>query len=395
MIVVQADGTGIDRIVSSHEPVSVVQGASEDVIERVKQRIDAVRERDAWMRYRLRGIADNIKRNTQRLRDEPGLVLPMRELYGKTAVIVSAGASIDTQHEAITEASNSAAVYVTNSASHAVLGNVIVYVESMRSVIAPENDIVPVACDVTSHPDIAARDDVHHMFFKAEGSYSRLAERYRARSIAYGTSVSTAAVALAAAHGARRIVLVGQDLAYDAETGAIYNQWSPLAGMRVEIDAVENLARYVNVPEGVKRDPVTVSQLGDTSLYTTGDFVAVAEWLEGFAQRHPEIDCVNATAKGMGLAGWRTQDLVGALSDAPQIPYGAEPFPALDGLSLVEQLRLCRRWEMLRPEVSLYTTIAKFDAEHRERADDAIKDVIEMYRKAAEEIGEDGEGSAF
>lgn len=381
------DGSGTELITDLRDVVAIPQNAPDELVQRVRDRMQTVAERESWMRYRLPVIAENLKRNTALLDERPDLVTPIRWLWGKTAVIVSAGVSIDDQIGDITEASNSGAVYVTNSASNLILGDVIVYAESLPSVIAPMNDEVPLACDLSSHHSVFAREDLDHVFIKAEATYSGIAERYRARTISYGTSVSTAAVAMAAAHGARRIVLVGQDLSFSASSGKVYNAGSPLASMRIEIDEDTGIGTYVNVPDGVRRPPVEMQRLGETDMWTTADFIAVAEWLEGFAARHPEIECVNATSTGMLLEGWAPMPLTQAMSDAPRLPYGAEPFPSLEGLGLVERLRLCRRWEQMRPEVRMLTTISKLDKKDRELAEDAIKDAIDMYRKAAEEIG--------
>jgi hypothetical protein len=335
------------------------------------------------MRYRFPMITANLRANLAAL--DPCLVVPMRSLWGKTAVIACAGASIDRSRDdiaAIPEThGDRVAVYATNSASWAVRADVVVCVESLKA-IRDRSNKAPLAVDAVTHPDDF--NDAAHVFFKAEGAYSKLAERFNARSIAYGTSVSTAAVALAAAHGARRIILIGNDLSYDATIGRIYSEHSPLGCVRFEIEG--NTLKHLNVPAGIRRPDVEVDRLGESSLYATGDFVSVAEWFEGFAELHPEIECVNATVTGMALEGWTPRSLADAMSDAPTLPATAEPFPDLDGLSIVEQVRRCRRWEMHRPEVQLYTTVAKLDAVDDARADDAIRRVVDMYRAAAKAI---------
>ena len=143
----------------------------------------------------------------------------MRRLYGRTALIVNAGASLSAQRPEIAalQDRDDLAIYVTNSASDAVKGHVRVCMESLPPVLADDHS-VPLAVDATVHNSTFTRPEVEFVFFKAEGPYSKMAERSNARSLAFGTSVTTAAVAMAAAAAANRQT---DDLIIEASGGRV------------------------------------------------------------------------------------------------------------------------------------------------------------------------------
>lgn len=385
LVRVGADGSGIMKIRRIADQIEIEQGASADVLEQVRLRVIQVAVTEEWYRYRLPMITENLRKNLATL--EPWRCLPMRRLYGRTALIVNAGASLSAQRPEIAalQDRDDLAIYVTNSASDAVKGHVRVCMESLPPVLANDHS-VPLAVDATVHNSTFTRPEVEFVFFKAEGPYSKMAERFNARSLAYGTSVTTAAVAMAAAHGARRIILVGQDLCVDATTGIVYNDGSELHGMRLEINEDTGVGHYINVPAWVNRKDIMMERLGDSTLWTGFDFVGVAEWLEGFAAAHPEIECVNATAKGMHLEGWTPCYLHDAVVDPPRLPDAPVPFPDIDDAPTAANLAACRRWEMRRPEVQLYTTTAKIDVSMDGSPSDVIRCEIDMYRQVAKVI---------
>jgi hypothetical protein len=384
-IKIGADGSGMEMIRRGTDVVEVDENASDEVRDKVRARMAHVTVTDSWMRYRLPIIARNLRMNLPKL--DAAKCLPMRRLIGRTAIIVSAGTSIDGQREelAALQDRDDLAIYVTNSASRTVKGHVRVCMESLPAMIAVDGD-VPLAVDATVDHSIFMRPEVDHVFFKAEGAYSKIAERFGTQVLAFGTSVTTAAVAMAARNGARRIILVGSDLVYDAATKDCYTAASPLAVMKIEIDEEREVARYVNVPEGIHRPDIEVQRMGESSLWTTYDFIGIAEWLEGFAAAHPEIECCNATTRGMSLEGWTPCYLRDAVTDVPRLPDAPEPFPAISDAGTMADLTACRRWEMLRPEVQLYTTSPKMDQSMEGLADDVIRRTVDMYRAAAKAI---------
>lgn len=149
-----------------------------------------------------------------------------------------------------------------------------------------------------------------------------LAATHGGRPLFGGPAAMTGLVALAEEWGAAEIVLVGCDLAL-ADDGKSYADGSAFAGQRAEIDAhgvaTNGGDGFVRKQEqhargGVEAYPTREATAlverwgGGGMLRTTTQWLPQLEWLRNFAQRHPEIVCIDATGAGT-RKGWREVDV--------------------------------------------------------------------------------------
>lgn len=132
-----------------------------------------------------------------------------------------------------------------------------------------------------------------------------------------GWTVGTCSIALAHHLGCSSIILVGMD--FSSSDGHVY-------------------------AEGVKgggkapRQPVITTH-GDT-VYAQLDWILAAEWVERFAQKHPECDLINATEGGIGFKGVKEM----ALKDInlpllqKDLDHMITSLPSVDTTSIRERL---------------------------------------------------------
>lgn len=132
-----------------------------------------------------------------------------------------------------------------------------------------------------------------------------------------GPAALTAMVELCAQWGAAEIVLMGADLAL-APDGASYADGSAFSGQRATIGAdgmavnggdgfaekqrQHAAAGLIGHPE--REATVEVPGWGGVTLRTTTQWLPQVEWLETFAEQHPDIACIDATEGGVVKRGW-------------------------------------------------------------------------------------------
>ena len=137
------------------------------------------------------------------------------------------------------------------------------------------------------------------------------------RPLFAGTAALTALVALCEEWGARRVVLVGADLAI-REDGAAYSAGSAFSGQVTQIGAD---GRATHGGEGFRvkqeaharsglplnpthEDTIEVDRWGGGVIRTTAQWIDQFPWLVDFAMRYPEIECIDATGAGARKYGW-------------------------------------------------------------------------------------------
>lgn len=106
---------------------------------------------------------------------------------------------------------------------------------------------------------------------------------------------------LAAACGARRVVMLGQDLAYPL-AGESHAAGSVYGGQ-----ALGGLHRYYTLEgRGARERGRMVVQGVSGRVAVTPPMVQYRQWLEGFIASHPEIEFINTATRGVPVAGCRT-----------------------------------------------------------------------------------------
>jgi hypothetical protein len=133
-----------------------------------------------------------------------------------------------------------------------------------------------------------------------------------------GPAALTALVQLVQEWGAARIVLVGCDLAL-ADDGKSYADGSAFSGQKAAVDPVSGVATNSgdgfdaktsqHLAAGLRAYPrqestIVIDRYGGGSIRTTPQWADQIPWLEEFARRHPDIECVDATGSGARKGGW-------------------------------------------------------------------------------------------
>jgi hypothetical protein len=379
LIMIGPNGENIDQIQSSRDRVFTREDTPHDVKVRVRHKLTEIRGREAWMGGRFPAIRENLARNLEHatLLD----FAPIQELVGQPAVVVSAGPSLI---DHVTD--DRARWYVTNQAASVFDDDVFVCCESFdvnSDVLCAPLAIVDAACHPANIPD--AR--VSRMFFRSDAMYTGLAKRYGVEPVPYGSSVSTAAVAVAARHQAPVIVLLGQDLAIHPD-GRYYADGIPGSEMRVSFVERDGCtwAVFPERPGKMQKPPTPV--FNEDGLWVTQDFADLRAWFSTFATLHPHIKLINATSRGINIPGWENMPLAEALavceSHKPK-PTQAERFPEMSG-DLVEDLRRVRQWEAAVPECALWEYEDRTKP-HKRESKETIEWSIEVARSAARKMG--------
>lgn len=175
------------------------------------------------------------------------------------------------------------------------------------------------ALDLTSHRNnlAAAGEGRTVLFTPVVQGLEPLYELQRSYPLAYGASVATTQVALAMALGAKRIVLVGQDLCY--ATGQVY-----ATGTGREDFLAEDQGSFVQLKRpdwfyerfamsGLPRPPDRLSAVrvpgwgGGPDVPVTGDMMLFHQWFEGFAEHYKThgVELINATGGGAHIPNWQ------------------------------------------------------------------------------------------
>lgn len=177
-------------------------------------------------------------------------------------------------------------------------------------------------------------------FVPGVDQYFDLAVELGVRPLFGGVAAVTSAVALAYEWGARRIVLMGCDLAL-GDDGRSYADGTAFGGQRATIgddgmavNGGEGFAAKQAAHEaaGIKAYPerevtcVVERWGGGAPLRTTTQWIDQVSWLANFAGRHPEVTCVDATGGGARKGGWiETEARALHFDSAPVMAHMVEP----------------------------------------------------------------------
>jgi len=274
-----------------------------------------------------------------------------RPLAGKTVIVVGAGPSLDKNAALVKElrANRKALVFAINNSAPALKKqgipiDALVLIESL--------DVTKHVLDVIDGVDHLVMDASTHVAHWALADWVNRASWFTAHAphnirfcldtgiapIGHGGSSSSAAICVALAWGARRIVLVGHDLSYSG--GRAYADGAGWDGLEYTEDAEGNyiftgrpdrdeLHRAHGVsPVPRKRMPTKVPGWDGGVAFTTLDYLNQIRWLEKIVRRHPGVEFMNATEGGARTEGWRHVRLDGVkthIDDDPPAPPASVP----------------------------------------------------------------------
>lgn len=302
-------------------------------------------------------------------------------LAGRPAVIVAAGPSLDLNRHLIGVARHAgAAVFAVNTSLPIAAAedrvDVAVVIEAIDSseVLAPHLDSIDLlALDFATNSAHFDLDVPKALFCPGVEPFTHLAAELGSRPLPYGSSVATAAFALAFWWHASPIVLIGQDLAYTG--GRAYaSGLGPRSDIRADVQPdhmhliypPEHLARFSGA--GVAPPPERQVKIelpawgGQGSAFTTPDLLLFARWFEqaALAARAKGVQVINATEGGARLEGFEEMRLIDAIGTFPEC--AVEPIRPPRPRFIRNDVRLFR--QVIRQHVeSIYGAARALDLE--------------------------------
>lgn len=297
-------------------------------------------EASGFIKYKSRHVMRNALINARRTHHLPHSICQgERPLAGRTVVVCGAGPSLRYNGGALLEAQDKQIPIVTVNAGDSALRSlgvrpdVVIARESLDlSDQAQATEARSWVLDISSHPNqwsvVESRDDLRgYWYLPLYPRHMAISRMLGVRPIPSGSSALCAAVSHVIEWGARRIVLAGVDLAV-APDGAVYHGSAPRGALtaRIEGDDMvlegdeqdhERARRSGQKPQGGRIPYEHVPTSDWTGLLRAKSvFSNQRAWLETMAapMRHGRaIDCVNASERGCGIMGWRSERLAEVL----------------------------------------------------------------------------------
>lgn len=222
------------------------------------------------------------------------------------AIIVSAGPSLDKNIEELKKAKGKALIMVVDTAVRRMLEknvpfDCMVTVDPRKPseyMKLPGCKDIPLFCGLESNYEIMDYHEGRKIWFLDSGVYlTKLYAKHQKQFVvpATGGSVATAALSVCATLKFRKIILVGQDLAYDGE-------FTHAGG---EISGIKNEESTVCMLEGINGE--MVKSRGDWKMYL--------EWFEKNIERlKDEVEVIDATEGGALIHGTTVMTLEKAIN---------------------------------------------------------------------------------
>lgn len=264
-----------------------------------------------------------------------------------TAFCVAAGPSLDRNGHLLAECRRKGFLFSASTAGPAVMGHwdqtvdfhvTIENVSQDYQIQAVRDKVHTMLLDLTAHPDNfrAALEGPTAYFVAPVPGADFIWQNVRAPIIVpYGASVATALPPLAVRLGAKRVVLIGQDLSYTE--GRMYAKGCGRDDHRAVVH--EDHIEIVRPPEfyehfkqaGIvapanKIDYQTVKAWGgEGTIACPADFRLFCQNFEMFAAQHAAlgIELINATEGGVHLEGWEDRPLEAVLAECEDRAEGA------------------------------------------------------------------------
>ncbi len=234
-------------------------------------------------------------------------------------IIVAAGPSLDKNIEELKRAKGHCLIFAVDTAmkyllAHDImpdLGITIEPIKPMANYEDPRCFVVPHVFDCESNPEIVSKNTARKFIYNCRDYVKRLLQalgKNVPNDIASGGSVATAAFAICYQLGMRRIIMIGQDLAYQGE--------STHAG-GVESKGINNNIGYEMI-EGIDGSQVR----------TRSDWLAYLKWFENaialMKDMGKDMEVIDATEGGALIHGSKVMTLAEAIDEYCVLEYDFE-----------------------------------------------------------------------
>lgn len=215
------------------------------------------------------------------------------------AIIVAAGPSLDKNIEELKKAKGKAFILATDTSvkyllAHNVPFDAIITIDARKSPVHLQDERcneIPIFCNVEAKNLFLQQNRARKIWFRSEPYTYALYEEFGRKFPPYnsGGSVATGAFSACVALGFTKIVLVGQDLAYDGET-------THAGGVEKHI---------VNEGYGIKM----VEGINGEKVKSRYDWLIYKKWFEDAIEALPQLEVIDATEGGALIQGTKVMKL--------------------------------------------------------------------------------------
>lgn len=251
-----------------------------------------------------------------------------------TAIIVAAGPSLKKNITELKCAKNKSVIFAVDRALEYLFDKSIspdfaVTVDPLKleSCFAEEYEVnIPLFAELHSNKKILDKHKGKKIFYNAFSYinfFMKDFDKYIMNKLPIGTSVATATFSLCINMNFKKIILVGQDLAY-GDDGTTH------AG-----DAVS---------EEVNFNSIYVDGYNGNKVKTRNDWYDFLKWFESMIELYPDVEVINATEGGANIKGAKNMKLVDAINqfctqdiDCKQITDNIKPTYSNTELDLLQK----------------------------------------------------------
>lgn len=263
----------------------------------------------------------------------------LRDMAGKfpkgvPAIIVSAGPSLDKNIEELKRAKGKAVIVATDTAlramiAHEILPDFAVILDAKKPPSYfenPESKQIPLFSKIQANMEVLKLHHAEKIWFDSHEYLNRFLERIHRKPADYhaGGSVATAAFSICAALGFQKIVLIGQDLAYQGE--------------------ITHAGREISSIQGEEEDTCYIDGIYGGKVKTRHDWVQYLKWFERvIAEVQGEIEVIDATEGGALIRGTKIMTLAEVI--AKECHTECDPYQVLQencrALNEAERKQFC------------------------------------------------------
>ena len=223
------------------------------------------------------------------------------------AIIISAGPSLDKNIDQIKKAEGKAFIIVVDSAvkpvlKHKIVPNIVVTIDANKNIDVFKTEgieKIPMLMDTSSNAEIKSiHKGIHIYMYREEAYMHEICKKYHKTeiSLATGGSVANDAFALACKLGFRKIILVGQDLAFPGNRG----------------HATDSMNEPI-IPGKTPGVFMEVEDIYGKPVLTRGDMNRYRRWFEQMIACTPQVSVIDATEGGAKIMGTEIMTLEDAI----------------------------------------------------------------------------------
>lgn len=206
------------------------------------------------------------------------------------AVVVSAGPSLEKNISLLKEIKGKAFIFVTDTAVQKVVAqgikpDAMITIDPSKPVekfMVKAVETIPLFVEMYANTEILEHVKSQNLFFFSSDSFvwSRLFREAGSKilNIPMGGSVATAAIANLIIWGFKKIILIGQDLAFTGNRQYV-------GGTKIEINTNDSIY-------------TTVKDINGEDIVTSKDYYIYLKWIENVAFNYRDIDFIDATEGG-------------------------------------------------------------------------------------------------